>query len=165
VQAVASPQSIRYDALQDTLDSATTTKLRAAFIPRASAGGVGGNGEFALKADPGTFDITVRPNTDTGFPWLVMPNFPVTSISAGLGRLGTPLPVSYRGTVTVPGADGPTPVPSAVVRAYIYLKGSDYTADSENADSVLQIAETRAGTDGAFNLLVPAELNHPPSLP
>jgi hypothetical protein len=27
---------------------------------------------------------------------------------------------------------------------------------------VLQIAETRAGTDGRFNVLIPAELNHLP---
>jgi hypothetical protein len=160
VQAVASPQSIQYDPLQNTLDSSITAKVRAAFIPRASAGGVSSTGDFELKTDPGTFDISVRPNADTGFPWLVMPNVPVTSVTAGLGHLDMPLPVSYRGTVTTPGAEGPQPVPSASVRAYIYLKGTEYTTDIENADSVLQVAETRASTDGTFNVLIPAELNH-----
>lgn len=165
VQAVASPQSIQYDALQYTLDNSTNSQLRAAFIPRASAGAVSSKGDFNLWTDPGTFDITVRPNSDTGYPWLVMPNVPVTSITAGLGTLSMPLPVSYRGTVTVPGADGSKPVPSAVVRAYIYLKGDDYTPDATNADSVLQIAETTAATNGAFSLLIPAELNRHPELP
>ena len=159
VQAVASPGSIQYDALQNVLDSATETTLRAAFIPRASAGGVESNGAFELNTDPGTFDITVRPNADTGFPWLVMPNVQVTSLSAGFGRLNMPLPVSYRGTVTTPGTDGPTPIASAVIRAYVYLKGGQYTADTAAADSVLQVAETRAGSDGTFNVLIPAELN------
>jgi len=162
VQAVASPQSIQYDALQNIVDSSTASILRAAFIPRASAGRVSSSGVFELRTDPGTFDITVRPNTDTGYPWLVMPNITVTSLTAGLGRLNMPLPVSYRGTVTVPGTDGPNPVPSALVRAYIYLKSADYTADTDHADSVLQIAETTADTKGAFDILIPAELNHLP---
>jgi hypothetical protein len=160
VQAVASPQSIQYNPLQNALDSSTAAQLRAAFVPRASAGGVGGNGDFDLRTDPGTFDISVRPNADTGFPWLVMPNVEVTSVTSGLGRLDMPLPVSYRGTVTMAGTEVPTSVPSALVRAYIYLDGSEYTADIEKADSVLQIAETRAATDGSFNVLIPATLNH-----
>lgn len=163
VQAVASPQSIRDNALQDTLDSATTSKLRAAFIPRASASGVSSTGNFDLKTDPGTFDITVRPNADTGFAWMVLPNVPVAANTGiGLSRLNMPLPVAYGGTVTVPGAEGPKVIPSALVRAYVYIKGGDYTADSDQADSVLQVAETRAGSNGEFTILIPAELNHPP---
>jgi len=163
VQAIASQQAIRYDALQNTLDATTASRVQAAFVPRASSGSVSDSGDFDLKTDPGTFDITVRPNIDTGFAWLVMPNVSITDPSGiGLGPLTMPLPVPYRGTVTVPGIDAPNPVPSALIRAYIYLKGSDYTGDSSKADSVLQIAETRANSDGAFTILVPAELNRPP---
>jgi len=161
VQATASAQSLRFDALQNTLDASTAARVQAAFVPRASSGSVGDLGDFDLKTDPGTFDIAVRPNIDTGFAWLVMPNVVINSASGGLGQLKMPLPVPYRGTVT--GPDGP--IPSALVRAYIYLKGNDYTGDSSKADSVLQIAEARAGADGAFTILVPAELNRPPETP
>jgi hypothetical protein len=165
VQAVASPQSIQYDPLQNTLGSSTANQVKNAFIPRASAGRVNSNGDFKLKADFGKFDISVRPNADTGFAWLVMPNVEISPIRAGLARLSMSMPVSYRGTVTVPGSPTPVPVPSALIRAYIYLKKDDYTGDAENADSVLQIAETRADVDGSFNILVPAKLNHQQPLP
>ena len=159
VQAVASPASIQQHALEYTLGGSATSPPRPAFVPRASAGGVARGGEFELRADPGTFDITVRPNTDTGFAWLVLPNYPITSLTAGLGTMTMPLPVSYGGTVTVQGAEGPKLIPSALIRAYIYLKGNEYTTDSAHADSVLQVAETRADSEGAFEILIPAELN------
>jgi hypothetical protein len=40
------------------------------------------------------------------------------------------------------------------------MKAGDYTANETEADSVLQVAETRADKDGAFEILIPAELNH-----
>jgi len=160
VQADASALSIQYHALDDTLGGSMTSPPRAAFVPRATVGGVSGNGEFSLRTDPGTFDITVRPNADTGFAWLVRPNFLVTSLSAGIGTINMPLPVAYAGTVTVQGAEGPKPIPSALIRAYIYLKDNEYTTDDRHADSVLQVAETQADRDGAFQILIPAELNH-----
>jgi len=160
VQADASPLSIQYNALEDTLGGSMASPPRAAFIPRATVGGVSKRGDFALRTDPGTFDITVRPNTDTGFAWLVRPNFLVSNLSAGLGIINMPLPVAYAGTVTVQGAEGPKRIPSSLIRAYIYLKDNEYTTDDRHADSVLQVAETQADSDGAFEILIPAELNH-----
>jgi len=155
VQAVASPLSVQADALQQALAGAP-------LVPRASADAVASDGGFRLKTDPGTFDISVRPNANTGFAWLVLPNVPVTSASAGLnlGRVRMSWPVSYGGTVTQ-GVDGP-PVPGALVRAYVYSEGNEYTADASHADSLLQIAEARANAAGVFQLLVPAELNRLP---
>jgi len=154
VQAVASPLTVQSEILQQLLDGPP-------FIPRASAGEVSSGGDFSLKTDPGTFDITVRPNPNTGFAWLVMPKVSVISVGGvGLGKLSMPQPFAYRGTVTVPGAEGANVVPSALVRAYIYLKdGDQYTADVLQADSVLQVAETRADKYGVFEVLIPAELN------
>ena len=158
VQAVPSPRSIQSDTLQEFLGGTP-------FVPRASPGVSSERGEFAFKADPGTFDITVRPNSDTGFAWLVLPNLAVTANSGvGLGRIGMPLPFSYRSTVTVPGEEGPRLVPGALVRAYIYLKAGEYTDDAVGADSVLQVGETRADGDGEFELLIPATLNRPAEL-
>jgi len=155
VQAVASPLSIRASALQQSLTGAP-------MVPRSSAGEVGDRGEFSLKTDPGTFDISVRPDPNTGFAWLVLPNVAVTSSSSGvsLGRINMPLPFSYGGTVTE--SDTGRAVPGALIRAFIYLKGGAYTDDVSVADSVLQVAETRAGKEGLFDLLIPAELNRLP---
>jgi hypothetical protein len=155
VQAVASPLSVQTDALQRSLTGAP-------FVPRASAGDVSSGGEFSLKTDPGTFDISVRPNANTGFAWLVMPNVPVTFLKNGVGlkSITMPLPVSYRGTVTQ-SVDGPA-VPGALVRAYVYLKAGEYTPEASGADSVVQVAETRADKFGAFDVLIPAELNRLP---
>lgn len=155
VQAAASPQFLSEpNFLQESLGG-------AAYAPRASASDVSGNGDFALKTDPGTFDITVRPNSNTGFAWLVMPNILVDSPTAGvsLGTIRMPLPFPYHGTVTAGGTETPNVVPGALVRAYIYLKGDQYTPESGEADSVLQVAETRTDKDGAFDVLIPAELN------
>jgi len=156
VQAVASPLSIQSDILQQF--------LAGSYVPRASAGGVSSKGDFNVLTDPGTFDFSVRPDPDTGFAWLVMPNLLVSSTSngVGLGRIGMPLPFPYGGTVTVDGAEGPKLIPGALIRAYIYLRQGQYTTDVVNADSVLQVAETRANDRGVFEILIPAELNRFP---
>jgi len=153
VQAAPSPQSLSQpDYLLESLDGSP-------FVPRATASEVTSSGNFALKTDPGTFDITVRPNANTGFAWLVMPNVEVRAPNGlGLGSVSMPLPVPYRGTVTM--ADSADVVPGALVRAYIYVKDGAYTTEDDlSAQSVLQVAETRAGKDGVFDVLIPAQLN------
>ena len=103
--------------------------------------------------------VRVRPDHDTGFAWLVMPSLRVPSGGIGLKELTMPLPYPYRGTVTVDGAEGPKAIPGALVRAYIYLKDGQYTTEALSADSVLQVAETRAKKDGVFEISIPAALN------
>jgi hypothetical protein len=157
VQAVASPLSIQSDVLQEAL-------LGPPFVPRASAAAASGDGNFSLNTDPGTFDITVRPNANTGFAWLVMPGVALSGVGRGLKQISMPLPIAYRGTVNTPRAEGADVVPGALIRAYMYLQGGDqYTPDVSKADSVLQVAETRADEEGVFEILIPAELNRPPS--
>ena len=156
VEAVASLSAIKTDVLHESLGEAT-------FVPRASSGSVDAEGYFALNADPGKFDITVRPSSGTGFGWLAMPSAPVGM--AGLTvDLAVPFPVSYRGTVTVPGVgDIHGTVPGALVRSYVYTHQGEYTSDPAMADGVLQIGETRADEDGLFEALIPASLNAPPA--
>ncbi len=156
VEAVASTASLQRDVLHEALGELTS-------VPRASTGTVLDNGAFALLADAGTFDVSVRPQAGTGFAWSVVPAVPVPETSAGvnLSPLSSPLPVQYGGTVTVPGATAASAVgvPGALIRAYVYLVGGKYTADPDKADSVVQIAETRANDVGKFTLLIPASLN------
>jgi hypothetical protein len=161
VQAVASPASIVTDVLHVSLGETVS-------VPRAMNGSVHGDGSFALYADSGIYDFSVRPQASTGFSWLVIPSLavgstPATSASAELGDLLSPLPVSYVGKVTSGDPAGATQtVPGALVRAFIYMHAGAYTADSTQADSVLQIAETRSDDEGTFELLIPATLNTPP---
>jgi hypothetical protein len=161
VQAVASPASLQSDVLHQALGEAS-------FVPRASTASVLADGSFALRADSGTFDVTVRPLASTGFGWLVFPSVgvgtaPANSGGPNLGTQSIPLPVSYSGTVTTPGGttgDKPS-VPNALIRAYIYMSKGEYVSGPSKADSVLQVAETRANADGAFEILIPAAVNAP----
>jgi hypothetical protein len=159
VQAVASPASIVTDVLHQVLGEAN-------FVPRAASTTVDSGGDFHLYVDNGTYDFSVRPRASSGFAWLVQPGTPIgstptTTTEVGFGTLTLPLPLVYRGNVTVPGptAGSPSSVPGALISAYVYLKGTAYTADPTQADSVLEIAEARSDDSGAFTLLIPASLN------
>jgi hypothetical protein len=156
VLAVASPASVVSNVLQQALGETE-------FVPRASTGTVLKKGNFSLNSDVGSFDVTVRPLSSTGFGWLVIPSVPVAQKTAGASLLhqDTPLPVAYRGTVAAAAA---TPegrnVPGALIRAYVYMSGGEYVSEAGMADSVLQVAETRSDANGAFEVLIPASLNH-----
>jgi hypothetical protein len=161
VQAVASPASLQSDVLHQALGEVS-------FVPRASTASVASDGSFALRADSGTFDVTVRPLASTGFGWLVFPSVGVGTIptnAAGwnLGTKSIPLAVSYSGTVTQSG-DDKLRVPNALIRGYIYMLKGEYVADPSKADSVLQVAETRANQNGDFEILIPASVNPPPAI-
>jgi hypothetical protein len=163
VQAVASPASIVTDVLRKALGE-------TAYVPRAASTTVGADpgadpGAFKLKVDKGTYDFSVRPRASTGYGWLVIPSLavgttPTTSNGAGLDQLNLPLPVVYRGELTVPGANAGSlsKVRGALISAYIYMKDGVYTADPTQADSVLQIAEARSDENGAFEVLIPSAL-------
>ncbi|HEY5373230.1 MAG TPA: hypothetical protein VIK01_06065 [Polyangiaceae bacterium] len=156
VQAVASTTSTNVDVLHQALGEAV-------IVPRAATARVESDGAFALIADPGTFDVSVRPLAESGFSWLVVPGVAVSTTGAGASLMSRalPLPVVYRGTVTLPGAAGApnTAVPGALIRAFVYTSAGQYTSEPAKADAVVQVAETRADTSGAFKLLIPATLN------
>jgi hypothetical protein len=159
VTAVTSPASVQRDVLHQALGEALP-------LPRASDGTVESDGKFRLLADAGVFDISVRPQPSSGFGWLVIPGVAIGTLEQGNAGVGlheqqAPLPVSYTGTVTVPGATEPQRLTGALIRAYVYMTGDAYTADPSKADSILQVAETRADDSGNYELLIPAELNHP----
>ncbi len=154
VYAVASP------VLVDPLLLAANT---APFTPLSDNSVVEADGRFIINADPGTFDFYVRPEDRSGFAWFIRPNMKIQNAAHDLGSLSLALPIAFTGAVSVPGLDsdglGRVVVPGALVRAYVYLTDTGYTSDPKQARSVLQVAETRAGTDGTFSLLLPSRLN------
>jgi hypothetical protein len=127
------------------------------FVPRASATTVDDDGRFSVLADPGTFDVSIRPPAETRFAWLVRPNVSVAQPGKDLGPVRLPLPVRYHGAVTT-AATGL--VPGALIRAYIFMDQTpSYTADPSLARSVLQIAETTSDDWGEFDLYLPSQIN------
>lgn len=118
-------------------------------------------GHFTIDADPGLFDLSVRPPDSSGFAWLVRPNISVQNQALNLGTLSMPLPVAYSGTVSSAESG---PIAGALIRAYVFVGPNGYATDPGVADSlhpaaVLQVAESRASEDGTFELRVPAHLD------
>ncbi len=131
-------------------------------LPRATSAVLSESGEFSVFADPGVFDLSVRPDPESGFAWLVQPNMTVLSMASvggqGVRSLRLPLPVRYAGQVTSYNLGGS--VADALIRAYAYLDADgSLTNEESEAYSVIQIAEMRADSDGRFDLLLPAQLN------
>ena len=164
VTAVASPLSMQKDLLTQAAEGSTP------YAPSAESGVVGENGSFTVHADPGDFDISLRPPASSGFSWFVT-HYPVRqqpmNEPATFGVLVMPYPVPYTGRVTVVDAKGAEDgigsvrgLSQALIRASIYLdQDGSYIDDPTRAASVLQIGETRADRDGQFELLIPANLN------
>jgi len=153
VQAVASPSKSHTSVLEAALGNAP-------LVPRASSDVVDDKGLFTLRTDPGAFDVSVLPPDGTGFPWLVRSNVQVKSGLEDLGQMKMPLPVVYSGLVSVLPDDPGSAVPGALIRAYIFMDAQQsYTSNPDAATSVLPIAETRADSQGDFQLLLPAQLN------
>lgn len=149
VQAIAAPEQT--DAL--------TTELRDSFLPRVSNGVVDAAGRFELRADPGLYNLAVRPEQSSGFAWLVRPNVPVKpgQRTLNLDGLTLPLPVPYEGELRVPyeaeAKDSYLVLPEAVIRAYVFLG-----EPLDPAAFLVQVAETRSDAEGRFELLLPDRL-------
>ncbi|MEZ4233842.1 MAG: hypothetical protein R3B89_32005 [Polyangiaceae bacterium] len=146
VQAVAS-------ARQSSIDAFKLALGEAPFVPRASSGLTGPSGAFTLEADPGVFDISVRPPVGSNLPWLVRPNVTVPVPNNGLGVLTIPAPILQSGVVTSSGE----PVVGASVKAYAYLGADGYLPDRSKALSVIAVGEAYTGDDGSFQLALPSE--------
>jgi len=161
VIAIASPGDIQVDPLT----RAAQGNLSVA--PAAESAMVDDSGFFDIRADPGVYDISVRPPDGSGFAWyvasqvLVQPATTPMLQNRDLGPFNLPLPVPYAGQIAVPlDSDNRMPIAEALLRAYIYLdQNNAYTGDPTRAASVVQIGETRADADGNFELLIPANLN------
>ena len=110
--------------------------------------------------------MTVKPEPESGFAWLVKPRITVHPFEAhnavqGLSDFRLPLPVRYHCRVEslVLGSV----VPDALIRAYVYLdKDGALTSEAQEAESVIQVGEARANAEGEYELLLPSELSLSP---
>jgi hypothetical protein len=135
---------------------------QAAVLPRARFGFVDPGGTFAFGTDPGVFDLRVEPDPATGFGWSVKPRFAVDGSEsvADVGRLALALPIVYTGSVTTGVDANQTALPSALIRAYVYLSSDGKVLPQPAEGSVaVQVAETHSDVNGAFKLLLPPRLD------
>ncbi len=142
----------------DTIVEAT---WREAPVPRATSVALAADGSFSVLADAGVFNMTVKPEPESGFAWLVKPNITVPAFNSApaidLGDLRLPLPIRYEGVVESLVLGGV--VPDALIRAYVYLDESGaLTVDAAEAKAVIQVGEARADARGEYQLLLPSEL-------
>jgi hypothetical protein len=133
----------------------------SAQVPRSNVDVIDTQGDFGLKLDPGTFDLRIEPDATTGLAWFVKPKVSVgAGLDSDLGRVVLPLPVVYHGRLTTIDDGIQTTVPSALIRAYVYLDANgELTTKFEDATVAVQVAETHADTTGSFSLFVPSSIN------
>jgi hypothetical protein len=136
---------------------------RDAPVPRATSASLADDGSFSIFADPGVFNMTVKPGPESGYAWLVKPRItvdPFDEVNAvqQLSDLRLPLPVRYHGRVESLVLGGV--VPDALIRAYVYLDSAGaLTSEAGSAEAVIQVAEARADAEGEYELLLPSELH------
>jgi hypothetical protein len=130
VSAVASPREIQVDLLTQAAQG------NLSIAPAAQSGIVDGQGRFDVQADPGYFDISVRPPEGSGFAWYVASRVHVQAAATPeleeqrLGSYNLPLPVPYTGRVIVADDQTSVPIAEALLRAYVYLDDDGaYTGD------------------------------------
>jgi len=159
----------------------------AAFVPRTASGVTASTGKFTVPGvDCGgctmdtaaSFDVVVRPTDGTRLPWVLRTGVSVGA-SVDLDQLQGSLPIIQRGKVQVPvkGAE-PLVVPGTLIRAYVIRDATGapildptglqscstgtYTGATSGTrciGSALQVAETRADSDGKYELVLPSSLD------
>ncbi|MEM9862173.1 MAG: carboxypeptidase-like regulatory domain-containing protein [Myxococcota bacterium] len=101
-------------------------------------------GRFALPLDVGTYDLFMRPSSQTGFPWLVVPGLRVGQVDGTLAaryELRAPVPVTGR----IEGA----------------ASGFEVRAFTQVEERFVEVGRARVNDLGEYELLLPSELVHP----
>jgi hypothetical protein len=150
-----------------------------AFVPRTATSLVE-HGAFTIDGadcafcEPGlgaVYDFYVRPQDGSGYPWALQSGVEIAA-DTDLGAFPLSLPILHRGTVQVPQGETAVPIAGALLRAYVArdafgrLVDPSLPACAETSRptksacvlSLLQVAETRAGDDGAFDLFLPSRV-------
>jgi hypothetical protein len=145
----SAPESATF--LQSTL---TISELQATNATTVTDG----SGAFALAVDPGVLDVSLRPSSGSNLPWLVRPRVTIQPSAepqkADLGLLAISNPVVLRGQVR--SAAGHV-LPGAQIRAWLTLPSTSDGGDAR--PTAIQIAETTAGGNGSYQLLLPASIS------
>jgi hypothetical protein len=117
--------------------------------PRQRGAVVSSVGAFSIEVDPGDVDVSIRPPSDTGYPWRLLPRIPVgNAMSASdLGQIVVGSPAVLTGSV----ATSLGVVPNALITAWLPVK---------DVGSVLPIGQATTDGSGTFTLLLPPDGTH-----
>ena len=150
---IASASVVVTPSLEGANDYFTLALGEPAAVTRELSAELDASGAFDMLVDPGSVDITVRPSSEAGFPWIVVPRALVLPTAQepvhDLGTLDIPPPVVVRGSVTSPTGT----VPLAVVRAWL---SSDPALGSKGP--LVQIGEAITDDTGSFFLPLPPSI-------
>jgi hypothetical protein len=149
LEALAPPQAASLDVIE-------SARGQAPSLPVAQGVTTDSAGQFSFLADPGDFYVIARPDASSGFPWGLRLNVSVsegTSQSLNGFRLSHPYVIEGELTSSDVGS-----VPSALIRAYAFLRDGSLINQPDLATSVTAVGEARVDTDGRFQLLLPAQL-------
>jgi len=149
VQPSASPAASYY------YDKLTTSDL----LPANAVTLTNANGAFAISLDPGVFDLSLRPEREAGYPWLVRSRVTILEYEepniANLGQLTISNPVVLTGTVK---AQSNGPLAAAVIRAWlpVYVDGG---SNDQQVPTMIQIGEAVSNGSGGYSLYLPSSLS------
>lgn len=156
-QAVAgAPLSVAPRLPSVALDVIAIARGENYLLPRGESGTTGLDGTFSLLADPGSFHLVARPEAASGYPWGVWLGLEVAAgESIDLEKIRLTLPFAISGALS---SSDIGQVPSALIRAYAFLRDDVPTSDVSAATSVVPVGEVRVDSSSAFRLLVPSSL-------
>ncbi len=150
-----------------TLDTSPSKLYREAFgdLPataRSFGAQVDAEGRFRIFADPGRFNLFVRPPQSSGFAWLVAPGLDLGRLSAGdlvMPRQALPFPVPLLLRPELGGVLASPALTSAQVTAYaLVMADGSPAADVASAQAAVPIAQAALTDDGVANLMLPRTL-------
>jgi hypothetical protein len=149
LQPSASPALSYLDEVLSTYDLLPTTATALADDA----------GAFAIPVDPGVFDLSLRPEDSSGYPWLVRARVTIQPSTeptvADLGALSLSNPVLLQGQVRSSGGGA---LPGAVVRAWLPVP-ADPSGSAGARPTVIQIARAMSDGSGGYQLYLPASIS------
>jgi hypothetical protein len=157
VTAQGAPASL-VSAVVEPVSLSAGSFLQALKLPPILPGGAStfadNGGNFVLSVDVGEFNLWLRPDPESGFPWSVLTRLPVSDTTALPGlNLAISNPIVVIGQVRVPNASG---IKDARIRAWAKLAGVEGTTGP--TPGAIQIAESVSTEGGNFRLLLPASI-------
>lgn len=137
----------------DVIDSA---RGEIQLLPGGQGGASDQEGLFSMLVDFGFYQIVARPEAGSGFPWGFRLGVEVSAEGTELDSLRLPLPYVIDGGLT---SSDVGDLPSALIRAYAFLRDGELTNQPELATSVVAVGEARVDEESRFRLLLPAQLD------
>ncbi len=124
-------------------------EVPAAPYNRSSDAVTDATGQFTLPLDLGSYDVTVKPPAESGFPWRIAPamSFGSSTVIQNTFEIEAPVPLS--GTVIGPGDEAPA-LAGAEIRAWVIFE------EDGGAVRALPVARTTSREDGSYTLLLPS---------